>query len=149
MQDKITVFINSIKTFLAPIWPLLEDEKITEVMINRHDEIWVEVKGKIQKTDAKFKDEDALRSAVNNIAQSVGRRITDEEPRLDARLPNGYRVAAVLFPVACKGTTVAIRKFSTTQFTFKDYINLGAMTQDAAQFLDICMKLGKNVLVSG
>ena len=149
MSDKVTVFVNSIKNFLAPIWPLLEDEKVTEVMINRHDEIWVEIRGKIQKTDAKFKDEDALRSAVNNIAQSVGRRITDEEPRLDARLPNGFRVAAVIPPCSRKGTTVAIRKFATVQFTFKDYINFGAMTADAAQFLDICMKLGKNVLVSG
>lgn len=149
MQDKVQVYVNSIKTFLAPIWPLLEDERVTEVMVNRHDEIWVEIKGKIQKTDAKFKDEDALRSAVNNIAQSVGRRINDEEPRLDARLPNGFRVAAVIPPCSRKGTTVAIRKFATTQFTFKDYISIGAMTADAAQFLDICIKLGKNVLVSG
>lgn len=149
MQDKVTVFVNSIKTFLAPIWPLLEDEKITEVMINKFDEIWVEVRGKIQKTDAKFKDEDALRSAVNNIAQSVGRRISDEEPRLDARLPNGFRVAAVIPPCSRKGTTLAIRKFATVQFTFKDYIQIGAMTADAAQFLDIAIKLGKNMLVSG
>lgn len=148
-NDKIQVFVNSIKTFLAPIWPLLEDERVTEVMVNRHDEIWVEIKGKIQKTDAKFKDEDALRSAVNNIAQSVGRRISDEEPRLDARLPNGFRVAAVIPPCSRKGTTVAIRKFATVQFTFKDYITIGAMTADAAQFLDIAIKLGKNVLVSG
>lgn len=149
MSDKVTVFENSIKNFLGPIWPLLQDEKVTEVMINGPSEIWVEIKGKIQRTDAKFKDEDALRSAVNNIAQSVGRRINEEEPRLDARLPNGYRVHAVIPPCSRKGTTVAIRKFSTTQFTFKDYITLGAMTADAAQFLDICMKLGKNVLVSG
>lgn len=149
VPDKVTVFVNSIKTFLAPIWPLLEDEKITEVMVNRHDEVWVEVRGKIQKTDAKFKDEDALRSAVNNIAQSVGRRINDEEPRLDARLPNGFRVAAVIPPCSRKGTTLAIRKFATVQFTFKDYISIGAMTADAAQFLDIAIKLGKNLLVSG
>jgi pilus assembly protein CpaF len=149
-QDKATVFTNSIKNFLGPVWHLLEDEKVTEVMINKHDEVWVEVKGKIQKAEGvKFKDEDALRSAVNNIAQSVGRRITDEEPRLDARLPNGFRVAAVIPPCSRKGTTVAIRKFATVQFTFKDYITIGAMTADAAQFLDICMKLGKNVLVSG
>jgi pilus assembly protein CpaF len=148
-QDRVTIFVNSIKGFLAPIWPLLEDEKVTEVMINRFDEIWVEIRGKIQKTEAKFKDEDALRSAVNNIAQSVGRRINDEEPRLDARLPNGFRVAAVIPPCSRKGTTVAIRKFSTIQFTFKDYITIGAMTADAAQFLDIAIKLGKNVLVSG
>lgn len=148
-QDKVTVFENSIKNFLGPVWALLQDEKVTEVMINSHDEIWVEIKGKIQKTDAKFKDEDALRSAVNNIAQSVGRRINEEEPRLDARLPNGFRVHAVIPPCSRKGTTVAIRKFSTVQFTFKDYITIGAMTSDAAQFLDVCMKLGKNVLVSG
>jgi len=148
-DDKITVFENSIKGFLGPVWHLLTDEKVTEVMINGHNEVWVEIRGKIQKTDAKFKDEDALRSAVNNIAQSVGRRISDEEPRLDARLPNGFRVHAVIPPCSRKGTTVAIRKFATIQFTFKDYITIGAMTADAAAFLDICMKLGKNILVSG
>src|ERR1041384_4784570 len=92
--DKATIVENSIKGFLAPVWHLLSDEKLTEVMINGHNEIWVEIKGKIQKTDAKFKDEDALRAATNNIAQSVGRRITDMEPRLDARLPNGFRIHA-------------------------------------------------------
>lgn len=148
-NDKASVFESTIKNFLAPIWPLLQDEKVTEVMINGAHEIWVEIRGKMQKTDAKFKDEDALRSAVNNIAQSVGRRISDDEPRLDARLPNGYRVCAVIPPCSRKGTTVAIRKFASVQFTFKDYITIGAMTTDAAQFLDICMKLGKNILVSG
>ncbi len=147
--DKITVFENSIKGFLGPVWALLQDEQVTEVMINSYNEIWVEIKGKIQKTDAKFKDEDSLRSAANNIAQSVGRRINEEEPRLDARLPNGFRVHAVIPPCSRKGTTIAIRKFASVQFTFKDYITLGVMTSDAAQFLDICMKLGKNILVSG
>lgn len=149
MSDDSSVFDQAIKNFLGPIGPLLEDESITEVMVNSHDEIWVEVKGKIRKTDAQFQDEDALRAAVNNIAQSVGRRINDDEPRLDARLPNGYRIHAVIPPCSRKGTTIAIRKFSKVQFTFKDYIRLGAMTVDAAQFLDICMKLGKNILVSG
>jgi pilus assembly protein CpaF len=144
-----SVFVNSIKNFLQPIWHLLSDEKVTEVMINSFDEIWIEVGGKVQKTTAKFKDEDTLRAAVNNIAQSVGRRINDDEPRLDARLPNGYRIHAVIPPCARKGTALAIRKFATVQFTFKDYVAIGAMTADAAQFLDICMKLGKNILVSG
>lgn len=149
MSDEASVFDQAIKNFLGPIYPLLEDESVTEVMVNSFEEIWVEVKGKIKKTNAKFPDEDALRAAVNNIAQSVGRRINDEEPRLDARLPNGYRIHAVIPPCARKGTAMAIRKFSTVQFTFKDYVRLGAMTVDVAQFLDICMKLGKNVLVSG
>src|ERR1044072_666426 len=93
-DDKVALFESTIKNFLAPVWPLLQDEKVTEVMINRFDEIWVEIKGKVQKAEGvKFKDEDALRSAVNNIAQNVGRRITDDEPRLDVPLHNGYRVA--------------------------------------------------------
>jgi pilus assembly protein CpaF len=148
-DNKESVYFQTIRNFLGPILPLLEDEKITEVMINGPNQIWIEVAGKIQKTTAKFQDEDSLRAAVNNIAQSVGRRINDEEPRLDARLPNGYRIHAVIPPCARNGTTLAIRKFSRTQFTFKDYIRMGAMSVDVAQFLDIAMKLGKNILVSG
>lgn len=143
------VFRDAIDNFLGPIKHLLEDESVTEIMINGPDEIWVEIDGKIIKADSSFSDEDALRAAVNNIAQSVGRTISDAEPRLDARLPNGYRLHAVLPPCSRNGTTVAIRKFSKTQIGFKDYVKLGAITIDAAQFLDIAMKLGKNILVSG
>ena len=149
MSDASQVFIESLKNFLSPIAEHLEDESVTEIMINGPHDIWVEVKGKIVKSQAKFRDEDSLRAAVNNIAQSVGRRINDEEPRLDARLPNGYRIHAVLPPCARNGTTVAIRKFSKVNVSFKDYVNWGALTVDAAQFLDISMKLGKNILVSG
>ncbi|USN47405.1 MAG: CpaF family protein [Pseudobdellovibrionaceae bacterium] len=148
-QVAADVFVNSIKGFLAPIWHLLEDEKVTEVMINGPDDIWVEVAGKVKKSDAKFPDEDALQAAVNNIAQSVGRTVSEQEPRLDARLPNGYRIHAVLPPCARNGTTVAIRKFSKVQITLKQYVEWGALTVDAAQFLDLSMKLGKNILVSG
>ena len=148
-DNQSRVFESAIKNFLAPIWSLLKDESITEVMVNRYDEIWIEKAGKIYKSEASFSDEDSVRAAVNNIAQSVGRRINDDSPRLDARLPNGYRIHAVIPPCARKGTTIAIRKFSTTQFTFEDYIGFGTMTLDVARFLDICMKLGKNILVSG
>ena len=148
-ENKVTVFESAIKSFLAPIWNLLKDESITEVMVNQHDEIWVEKAGKVYKSEARFPDEDSVRAAANNIAQSVGRRVDDKNPRLDARLPNGYRIHVVIPPCARKGTTIAIRKFSTTQFTFEDYIRFGTMTLDVARFLDICMKLGKNILVSG
>jgi pilus assembly protein CpaF len=143
------VFRDAIRSFLTPIQHLLDDENVTEVMINGASEIWIEVGGKVQKTDAKFRDEDSLRAAINNIAQSVGRVINETEPRLDARLPNGYRIHAVLPPLSRKGTTVAIRKFSTRQMSFRDYVKIGAISVDAAQFLDISMKLGKNILVSG
>ena len=148
-NDDGSAFENAIKGFLEPIWALLQDDSVTEVMINGPGEIFVEKAGKIHKTNAKFADEDALRAAVNNIAQSVGRRIKNEEPRLDARLPNGFRIHAVIPPCARNGTTVAIRKFSTVSFSLKDYINFGSLNVDTAQFLDICMKLGKNILVSG
>jgi pilus assembly protein CpaF len=149
MSDTGDVFREAIQNFLSPIRHLLEDERVTEVMINGPSEIWIEIAGKVQKTDAKFRDEDSLRAAINNIAQSVGRVVNDAEPRLDARLPNGYRIHAVLPPCARKGTTVAIRKFSAVQMSFKDYVKIGALTVDTAQFLDISMKLGKNILVSG
>lgn len=148
-QDAKSVFESAIQGFLKPILTLLRDESVTEVMINGPKEIWVEIKGKIQKTDCQFQDEDSLQAAVRNIAQSVGRRIDEENPRLDARLPNGYRVHAVIPPCSRKGTTIAIRKFSPVQFTFKDYIRLGAITGTVAEFLKIASILGKNILVSG
>ncbi|MEZ4872158.1 MAG: CpaF family protein [Bdellovibrionales bacterium] len=142
------VYEDAIKGYLQPIWHLLQDEKVTEVMINGHQEVFIEVDGKLQKSDSQFVDEDSLRAAITNIAQSVGRRIDFENPRLDARLPNGYRIHAVIPPM-CKGTTVAIRKFSSVKLTFKDYIRFGTLSSETALFLDICMKLGKNILVSG
>ncbi|MGI9548524.1 MAG: CpaF family protein [Bdellovibrionales bacterium] len=144
-----SVFEAAIKSFLEPIWSLLKDEKVTEVMVNSHNEIWVEIAGKIQKTEAAFSDEDALLAAARNIAQSVGRQITEEHPQLDARLPNGYRVHAVIPPCSRKGTTLAIRKFSSVQFTFEDYIRFGTLTGTVAEFLKIASLLGKNMLISG
>ncbi len=150
MADAVdTVFQAAIKNFLGPIVPFLNDPLISEILVNGPNDIFVESKGKLQKTEAKFRDEDALRAAVNNIAQSVGRRISEEEPRLDARLPDGSRIAAVIPPCARNGTVVSIRKFTNNKISFKDYINLGAISQDGAQFLDCCMFLGKNILVSG
>ena len=148
-NNKSGLFEVAIKGFLKPIWHLLKDEKISEVMINSYNEIWIEISGKVHKTEAQFTDQDALFAAVTNIAQSVNRRIDEKNPRLDARLPNGYRIHAVIPPCSRKGVTVAIRKFSTNQFTFQDYIRFGTLTGTVAQFLKICSLLGKNILVSG
>lgn len=147
-KEASNVFASAIRGFLAPISHLLDDESISEIMINGHKEIYVEKGGKLFLTDAHFADEDALRAAVNNIAQSVQRRIDDKNPRLDARLPAGYRIHAVIPPL-CEGTVVAIRKFSKTRLSFNDLIKYGSISSDAAFFLDICMKLGKNIVVSG
>ncbi len=148
-DNQLSVFEAAIQSFLGPIIPFLKDETVSEIMINGPKEIFIERKGKILKADASFSDEDSLQAAVHNIAQSVGRRIDEEKPTLDARLPDGSRIHAVFPPCARNGTTVSIRKFTKTKMSFSEYIKWGAVTIDGAQFLDICMFLGKNIIVSG
>ncbi len=143
------VFKQTIQQNLGPVLEFLNDSNVSEILINGPKDIFVEKKGKLEKTTAQFPDEDSLRAAVTSIAQSVGRRINDEEPRLDARLPDGSRFAAVIPPCSRGGTVVSIRKFTQTKTSLKDYIKMGALSDEAARFLDICMFLGKNIIVSG
>lgn len=143
------VFDDSIKTFLSPILAYLADDSVSEVMINGPKEIFVERRGLIEKTDASFRDEQALIAAVRNIAQFVGRSIDENNPILDARLPDGSRIAAVLPPCSRKGTTMSIRKFSKGNPSFVDLINRATVTKEAARFLDVCIFLAKNTIISG
>lgn len=143
------VFKQTIRQNLGPIVPFLDDPSVSEILINGHDEIFIERGGKLERTDVSFLDEDSLKSAVTSVAQSVQRRISEEEPRLDARLPDGSRIAVVLPPCSRKGTTVSIRKFTNNKISFADYIKKGSISEDGARFLDICMFLGKNIIVSG
>lgn len=145
----MSVFKDAIDSFLGPIKDLLEDDGISEVMINGPQEIFVERGGLVFKVENQFPNEDSLIAAMRAIAQSVGRIIDDDNPRLDARLPDGSRIAVVLPPMAKNGTTVAIRKFSKDELTLTDLINFGSLSKTAARFLDICVYLGKNIVVSG
>lgn len=145
----MSVFSDAIDQFLYPIKHLLEDAGVSEIMINGPSEIFVEKKGLVYKTDAAFHNEEALLAAMRAIAQSVGRRIDKDNPRLDARLPDGSRIHVVLPPMAKNGTTVAIRKFSKEKLTLNDLITFGSISKEAARFLDICIFLGKNIIVSG
>ena len=97
---------------LGPLEPLLADPTVSEIMVNGHDEIYIERAGRLEETNAKFESADALLSAVHNVAQYVGREIDELRPVLDARLPNGSRVHAVIPPSARRGTYLTIRKFS-------------------------------------
>ena len=143
------VFKDAIANFLTPIKDLLEDERISEIMINGPQEVFIEKGGKVVKTEHRFESEEELMTAARAIAQSVGRTIDQDRPRLDARTPDGYRIHAVLPPMSKSGLSMAIRKFSKEQLTLKDLIDFGALSKDAARFLDICIYLGKNILVSG
>ncbi len=146
----MSIFDKSIATFLAPVKEFLDDDSVTEVLINGPTEIWVEQKGKLIRTNASFNDETTLQAAVRNIAQFVKRQIDSQNPTLDARLPNGSRIHAVLPPAARKGTTVAIRKFAkAAELSFEKLIGWGTISADAAEFLDLCINLAKNIIVSG
>ena len=143
------IFEASLDYFLAPIGALLADESVTEIMVNGHDEVYVERRGRVQPTDIRFASDDALRSAVHNIAQWVGREIDAARPILDARLPDGSRVHAVIPPSAKTGTYVTIRRFSRERLTLDDLIGYGSLNPAAREFLQLCVRLRKNVIVAG
>lgn len=150
MAKKGSAAEQAIRTFLGPIGYLMEDPSVSEILVNGADEVFVERGGKLHRVpEARFADEDDLLAAINSIAGEVGRRINEDEPRLDARLPDGSRVAAVIRPCSLKGPALSIRKFTNSKISLKDYVDLGAITPDGATFLGIAMALGKNILVSG
>jgi pilus assembly protein CpaF len=145
----VGVFEDSVGTFLSPLKDYLADDSVSEVLVNGPNEVFIEKKGLLERTPAKFLDEQALQAAIRNIAQFVGRRIDEDNPILDARLPDGSRVAAVLPPCSRKGATLSIRKFSKGNPTFIDLINRGSISKDGARFLDVCIYLAKNIIISG
>ncbi len=134
---------------LGPIQRLLEDRTVTEIMVNGHTEVYVERGGIITLSDSRFIDEDHLRRVIDRIVARVGRRIDESSPLVDARLPDGSRVNAVIPPLAVKGSSLTIRKFSDTPYSVDDLINFGSFTQPLAEFLDGCVKAKLNILVSG
>ncbi len=148
MGDASEMYKKSLKAFLKPIAPFLDDKGITEIMINGHDEIWVEKGGRVFKTTASFTEE-GLIAAARNMAQYVGRTITDERPRLDARLPDGSRIHVVLPPIGRKGTTIAIRKFFPGKLTIKQLVEFGSMTPPMARLIEACVVTAQNLVVSG
>lgn len=111
-MSREAIFEASVNYFLEPIVPWLEDETVTEIMVNGFDDVYIERHGKLEHTDVRFPSDDALLSAIHNVAQWVGREIDEEHPVLEARLPNGYRVHAVIPPSARTGIYLTIRKFT-------------------------------------
>lgn len=134
---------------LGPIQSLLRNNEITEIMVNHYDSIFVEQDGKIHHSDLRFSSEEHLRRTIERIVANVGRRIDEASPLVDARLPDGSRVNAVVPPIALDGAILTIRKFSAEPFTAEDLIALGTLTEDAAQFLKSCVAAKLNVLISG
>jgi pilus assembly protein CpaF len=143
------VFEETLLQFLAPIRPFLDDPTVSEVMINRPDQIYIERKGVLTLTDAKFSSREALVAALRNLAQFVGKHADETRPILEARLPDGSRVEAVLPPSAPDGPSVAIRRFFKETLTVERLIGFGALTEDAASALHAFVASKLNILVAG
>ena len=133
----------------GPLDPLLADDSVTEVMCNNYDDIWVEREGRIEHTGTSFTDEVQYRAVIEKIVSAVGRRIDESSPMVDARLPDGSRVNAIVPPLAIHGPVLTIRKFAADPYTVKDLINFGTFTLDLSVVLEACVRGKMNVLVSG
>lgn len=148
-MSRETIFEASLDYFLAPVRDYLNDPAVTEIMVNGFDDIYVERKGRLEHTPAAFPSEDALLSAAHNVAQYVGREIDEDRPILDARLPNGSRVHVVIPPSARRGTYMTIRKFHRDVLGLSDFVRFGSLSPEAEEFLTLCVRLRKNVIVAG
>ena len=133
----------------GPLERLLNDDSVTEVMVNGPDEVWVERQGRLYETNVRFTDESHLRRIINKIVAQVGRRVDESSPLVDARLPDGSRVNAIIPPLSLSGPIVTIRKFSKRRLDLNDMIRLGTLTTETVEFLSRCVHAELNILISG
>ncbi len=133
----------------GPIESLLRDPSVSEVMVNGPDLVYVERYGRLERADVEFDDEAHLRRIIDRICSRVGRRVDEASPMVDARLPDGSRVNAVVPPVALDGSSLTIRKFSVSPLTVADLIRFGTLSEKTATFLENCVRGRRNIVVSG
>ena len=144
-----SVFAETLGIYLAPVKEFMDDPTVSEIMINGADEVYIERRGRLLLTDARFEHEDHVAALAKNIAQYVGRTLNWENPLLDARLPGGSRVHITLPPIARKGICLAIRKFFRETLTIEKLKEFQTITQDAADFLEACVQIESNIVCSG
>lgn len=133
----------------GPIEPLLKEPTVSEIMVNGPKQVYVERAGKLELADVQFNDDEHVMRVIDRIVSPLGRRIDESSPTVDARLPDGSRVNAVIPPIALNGPTVTIRKFSKDPFTVEDLIRFGTFTPEMATFLKACVEARLNIVVSG
>ncbi len=143
------VYEQTLLKFFEPIKPFLDDASVSEVMINGPNQIYIERKGKLTLTNAKFANREALIAALRNLAQFVGRHVDEQRPILEGRLPDGSRVEAVLPPAAPDGPHVAIRRFFRETLTVEKLVGFGSFTPEAAEFLRQVVIVKNNTIVAG
>lgn len=134
---------------LGPLQPLLEDDTITEIMVNGPKNVYIERKGKLHRVPVTFESNDHVMRVIDRIVAPLGRRIDESSPYVDARLQDGSRVNAVIPPISLVGPTLTIRKFSKNPITIEQLVQFGSITNEAIQFLKACVEARLNVLISG
>jgi len=149
--DRVRLFEQIVADILGfgPIQPLLDDESVSEVMVNGPRQVYVERKGKLVRTDTTFQSDEHVMRVIDRIISPLGRRCDESSPMVDARLPDGSRVNAIIPPLSLIGPVITIRKFSRNPLTTDDLIGFGTLTPDMVQFLKACVESRLNVIVSG
>ncbi|WP_372733345.1 CpaF family protein [Nocardioides sp.] len=148
-RARITQEISDDILGYGPIEPFLRDPDVSEVMVNGYKQVYVEKSGRLTPVEAQFADEGHLRRTIDKIVSRIGRRVDESSPMVDARLPDGSRVNAVVPPLAVDGSSLTIRKFAADPLTVQDLINFGSLSNATADFLDACVRGRLNIIVSG
>ncbi|WP_139491379.1 CpaF family protein [Brevibacillus dissolubilis] len=148
-KDLLVAQIVQDMTGLGPIQPLLEDDSVSEIMVNGYNQIYVERNGRLELTSYHFFHNEHVMNVIQRIVSPLGRRVDESSPMVDARLPDGSRINAIIPPVALNGPTLTIRKFRKDKITIPQMIQFGTMSKEVAQFLDQAVKRRMNILVAG
>ncbi|HHY46598.1 MAG TPA: CpaF family protein [Firmicutes bacterium] len=147
-QQIISEILDDV-TGYGPITGLLHDPTVTEIMVNGPHQVYVERDGRLELADVTFRDVDHVMHVIERIVSPLGRRIDEASPMVDARLPDGSRVNAIIPPLSLVGPCITIRKFSKDPFTIRDLIEFGTLTEEMALFLEACVKARLNIVISG
>jgi pilus assembly protein CpaF len=148
-RDRLVTEVQHEVFGLGPLELLMKDPEIADILVNTHSQVYVEKHGKLEKTDVRFRDDAHLMQIIERIVSRVGRRVDESSPMVDARLPDGSRVNAIIPPLALDGPILSIRRFGAEPLTMKDLIQFNSVPDPVAEVLRACVKSRLNVLISG
>ncbi len=148
-KESLIVDIQHETFGLGPLEPLLSDPDISDILVNRYNQVFIEKGGKLQKADILFRDDNHLLQIIDRIVSKVGRRVDESSPYVDARLPDGSRVNAIIHPLALDGPVLSIRRFGVDPLKMSDVLAFGSITLNMATILEGCVKTRHNILISG
>ena len=148
-RDRLVSEVHHELFGLGPLEPLLSDPTISDILVNSYSSIYIERRGKLEKTSIAFKDNEHLMRVIERIVSTVGRRIDEAQPMVDARLPDGSRVNAIIPPLALDGAVLSIRRFGTDPLRIPQLIENGALTKEIAILFEMCVRARLNIVISG